>query len=182
MYRLSYRNFGAYESLLVSHTVRLDSNAPSGSQSGIRWYEIRNPGAVPKGNKGGPLVYQQSTFSPDTTTWRWMGSIGQDKMGNMLLGYSASSPDIVPTIKYTARLANDPLNQMQMEGVIFVGFGSQLVNPNGTSTRNRWGDYTSVAVDPVDDCTLWYINEYLTSTGWHVWQTRLASFKFPACN
>src|SRR5205085_254728 len=96
MYRLSYRNFGTYESLLVSHSVQIDSGAGSGSQSGIRWYEIRDPNAIAKGNKGGPVVFQQSTFSPDTTTWRWMGSIGQDKIGDMLLGYSASSTTVYP--------------------------------------------------------------------------------------
>jgi hypothetical protein len=182
LYRLSYRNFGTYESLLVSHSVQVDANAPGGSQSGVRWYEIRNPGAVARANKGGPVVYQQSTFSPDSTTWRWMGSIGQDKAGNMLLGYSASSSTLFPSIRYTGRRAGiDPLNQMESEGQIYNGLGSQLINPNAPTTRNRWGDYTSVAVDPTDDCTLWFVSEYLPSTGFNLWQTHLASFKFVEC-
>ena len=181
LYRLSYRNFGAYESLLVSHSVKVNQTAPAGSQSGIRWYEIRNPNALPKGAKGGPLVYQQSTFSPDSTTWRWMGSIGQDKRGNMLLGYSASSTTVFPSIRYTGRRAGiDPLNQMESEGTIFIGTGSQLINPDGNG-RNRWGDYTSVAVDPVDDCTLWYVNQYIPFDGFRNWVTHLASFKFENC-
>ena len=174
MYRLSYRNFGHYESLLVNHTVQVALNGPANTQTGIRWYEIRDPGGV-------PTVSQQSTFSPDTTTWRWMGSIGQDKMGNMLLGYTASSPDLFPSIRYTAHWAGlDELNQMEQEGEIQRGAGSQVPNPNGNG-RNRWGDYTSVAVDPMDDCTLWFVSEYLPNTGYGNWVTRLASFKFDNC-
>src|SRR5439155_2716610 len=80
MYRLSYRNFGTYESLLVNQSVQVRS---SSNQVGVRWYEIRNP-------FGTPVVTQQSTFSPDTTRYRWMGSMAQDKQGNLLVGYSSS--------------------------------------------------------------------------------------------
>jgi hypothetical protein len=164
MYRLSYRRFATYESLLVNHSVQIRS---SSNQSGVRWYEIRNPNTS-------PVIYQQSTFAPDTTRYRWMGSVAQDKQGNMLLGYSAGNATLFPSIGYSGRLATDPINQLEAEGPYFVGSGSQ-------TTYSRWGDYTSVAIDPVDDCTFWFAGEYLPATGVFNWHTLLESFKFPGC-
>src|SRR5207249_2786336 len=143
MYRLSYRNFGTYESLLVNQSVQVRS---SSTQVGVRWYEIRNP-------FGTPSVFQQSTFSPNTARFRWMGSLAQDKIGNLLLGYSSASSSLYPSIAYSGRQAGEPLNQFESESVSLFGTGSQ--------TLDRWGDYSSMAVDPVDDCTFWYANEYL---------------------
>jgi len=161
MYRLAYRNFGDHESLVANHSVAVMGHA------GVRWYEIRSPG-------GTPTVFQQSTFSPDTTH-RWMGSAAMDGAGNMLLGYSASSTTVNPSVRVTGRLAGDTPNTMQAENVIIAGGGVQ------TSTSNRWGDYSAMTVDPVDDCTFWYTQEYLQSTGSFNWSTRIASFKFPGC-
>jgi hypothetical protein len=173
MYRLAYRNFGTYESLVVNHAVQIALNG-SNSQVGIRWYELRSP-------NGTPVVAQQSSFSPDSTTYRWMGSIAQDKQGNMLLAYSASSATVYPSIRFTGRLASDPLNQMQHENVLQVGFGSQILTPGGTG-RDRWGDYSSVSVDPVDGCTFWFVNEYLPYTGYSNWITHITSAKFQGCS
>jgi hypothetical protein len=173
MYRLSYRNFGAYESILATHTVQIQLNG-NGSQSGVRWYEIRNPGAT-------PTVRQQSTFSPDSTTYRWLPSLAQDKFGNVLLGYSASSSTVYPSIRITVRRSTDALGQMQPEMLVKTGLGSQTVSPTSTSGRDRWGDYASVAVDP-DGCTLWFATEYLTTTGPTAWATHLFSAKFSGCN
>ena len=164
MYRLSYRNFGSYESLLVNHSVQVSS---ASNLTGIRWYELRNSGR-------GFSVYQQSTFSPDST-YRWMASIAQDKQGNMLMGYSASSSTLEPSIGYTGRLAGDANGQMQTGYISFPGVGSQ-------TSYNRWGDYTSMAVDPANDCTFWYINEYLPGTGSFNWNTQIQSFKFSGCH
>jgi hypothetical protein len=112
-----------------------------------------------------------------------MGSIAQDKKGNAALGYSVvNGTSVFPGIRYTGRLAGDPLGQMTLgEGVIINGTASQ------THTNSRWGDYTSMNVDPVDDCTFWYVNEYYTVAGaasaplGNGWQTRIASFKLPGC-
>jgi hypothetical protein len=163
MYRLSYRNFGTYQSLLVNQSVQVRSTS---NQVGVRWYEIRNP-------FGTPAVYQQSTFAPDTTQYRWMGSMAQDKQGNLLVGYSSSSSSQFPSIAYSGRLTGEPLNQLESESVSLFGTGSQ--------TLNRWGDYSSMSVDPVDDCTFWYANEYLVTNG-NSWHTRVESLKFPGCN
>src|SRR3954469_22520978 len=101
-----------------------------------------------------------------------MGSIAMDKQGNMALGYSASSASVSPSIRYTGRLSTDPPGKMQTENVIQAGGGSQLQN------LSRWGDYSAMTVDPVDDCTFWFTNQYLKSNGMFNWSTRIASFKF----
>ncbi len=163
MYRLSYRNFGSYESLVVDHAIT------SGSSTGMRWYEIRNP-------NGTPSVYQQGTVAPDSS-YRWMGSIAQDGSGDMAMGYSVSSSSLHPGISYTGRLSTDALNTMpQGETSLIVGGGSQT-----GSNLSRWGDYSSMTVDPADDCTFWYTNEYIPSNGAFNWKTRIGSFKFSSC-
>jgi len=167
MYRLAYRNFGTYQSLVVNHSVSVGGRGKN-QPVGVRWYELRNP-------NGTPSIFQQGTFSPDST-YRWMGSVAMDKVGNMALGYSASSSNLFPSIRYTGRLVTDPPGTMQSENTIQAGAGSQLKN------LNRWGDYSSMAVDPGDDCTFWYTTEYLKASGTFNWSTRIASFKFPSCH
>jgi hypothetical protein len=162
MYRLAYRNFGSYESLVVDHAVS------AGSSVGMRWYEIRSPG-------GTPTLYQEGTYAPDAS-YRWMGSIAEDHLGDMAMGFSLSGSTLHPGISYTGRLANDTLGTMpQGETSLIVGNGSQ------TGGLSRWGDYTSMVVDPADDCTFWYTNEYIPSDGSFNWKTRIGSFTFPGC-
>jgi hypothetical protein len=168
MYRLAYRNFGDHKSLVVNHSVKVGTTRKN-PYTGIRWYEIRNPGGTPE-------VFQQSTFSPDQT-FRWMGSAGMDKQGNLAIGYSASSKTVFPSIRYTGRLATDPLNTLQAEATILNGLGSQT-----GFNLDRWGDYSGLSIDPVDDCTFWYTTEYLRTNGAWNWSTQIASFKFPGCN
>lgn len=163
MYRLAYRNFGDYESLVMNHSVYTGVG-----NTGIRWYELRNPSTT-------PTLYQQGTFAPDSN-FRWMGSIAMDKMGNIALGYSVSSSSMNPAIRYTGRVPSDTLGTMESETSIIEGAGSQ------TNGLNRWGDYSSISVDPVDDCTFWYTNEYLDTYGSFNWSTRIASFKFSSCS
>jgi hypothetical protein len=162
MHRLAYRNNGGTESLVVSHSVT------AGSSTGLRWYEIRNPGAA------SPTVFQQSTFAPDSS-FRWMPSIAMDQQGNMMLGYSISSSSSRPSINYTGRLATDVVSTMQAEAVLQAGAGSQ------TGGLTRWGDYSAMTVDPTDDCTFWFTTEYMKTTGSFNWNTRIGSFKFPTC-
>ena len=161
MFRLAYRNLGTKESLVVNHSVT------AGSGGGVRWYEINNP-------NGTPTVAQQSTFAPDSK-FRWMGSVAMDHSGNMAMGYSVSSSAQNPAIAITGRLATDPASTMQAETSIIAGGGSQ------TGTLTRWGDYSAMSVDPVDDCTFWFTTEYLKASGTFNWSTRIASFKFSGC-
>src|SRR4029077_8398981 len=146
MHRLAYSNFGAFESVVGNYTVS------SGGVAGIRWFELRNVTAGPV------TVFQESTYQPDTA-WRWMGSVAQDQQGNLALGFSASSSAINPQIRYAGRLVTDPANNLaQGEAHLFDGTGSQ------TGTGNRWGDYSALIIDPVDDCTFWYTQEYYSTT------------------
>jgi len=170
MFRLAYRNFGDHESLVVNHSVQV---SPSNSQTGIRWYEIRNP----NGTSPGPSVYQQGTYAPDTSTYRWMGSIAQDNSGDIAVGYSVSNgTNTFPGIRYAGRLASDAANTLQAEATIIAGTASQT-----GSYSYRWGDYSSMSIDPTDDCTFWYTTEYLANGGSFNWNTRIASFKFSGC-
>jgi hypothetical protein len=169
MYRLAYRNFGNHQSLVINQTVKADDRL------GIRWYEVRDPA-------GSPTVYQQGTYAPDDALTdplsRWMGSIAMDKKGDIALAYSTSGINEYPALRYTGRAAGDPLGQMtQAEQSIFAGAGPQ------TEPEGRWGDYSDLTVDPNDQCTFWYTNEYLESDLAVVgtWATRIGSFTFPGC-
>ena len=169
-WRLAYRNFGTYEALVTSGSVQALPNI-----AGMRWYEIR------RNNIGQFSLFQQGTYAGDGVD-RWMGSIAMDHRGNVALGYSVvNGTDIFPGIRYTGRRASDPLGQMTLgEGTIIDGTGVQI------TTNSRWGDYTSMNVDPNDDCTFWYVNEYYQVSGiigvnTAPWQTRVASFKLPKC-
>jgi Bacterial Ig domain len=165
MFRLAYRNFVDHESLVISHVVRSNTNL------GMRWYEIRSPGAA-------PFVFQQSTFAPDLNH-RWMGSIAMDGNGNIALGYSISNDTLYPSIRYAGRLASDPLGELtQGEASIFEGVGYQDTT---SGNSGRWGDYSSMSIDPADDCTFWYTTEYNSSNKGGNWATRIASFRFPGC-
>jgi hypothetical protein len=164
MFRLAYRNFGDHESVVGNYSVS------AGGVAGARWFELRNVTAGPV------TVYQESTYQPDTT-WRWMGSAAMDGQGNIAIGFSASSSTINPQLRYAARLATDPLNTLgQGEAHLFDGTGSQ------SGTSNRWGDYSSLSIDPVDDTTFWYTNEYYSATGSFNWRTRIGSFKVTSAN
>ena len=165
MYRLAYRNFGSYESLLVSQTVKPTSGT---AVSAVRWYEFRNPSAV--------SLYQSGTFQDSGTKNYWMPSIAQDKQGNIALGFSVANKTTDPSVWYTGRLVTDALGTMQSANTVVTGTGYQ------TSTGNRWGDYSTMQVDPSDDCTFWYTQEYYKTKGSYNWATRINSFKFTGCN
>lgn len=161
MYRLAYRNFGSHESLVVNQSVAVNGGG------GVRWYEVQSP-------NGTPVVAQQGTYAPDST-YRWMGSVAMDKIGDLAVGYSFSSGGVYPGIAFAGRVPSDPAGALQAETVIMHGSGSQ------TGTLSRWGDYSAMTVDPADDCTFWYTQEYLVTNGTWNWNTRIANFKFPGC-
>ncbi len=160
MFRLAYRNFGEHESLVVNHTVK------GGALAGVRWYEIRNPAA--------PYVYQQATIIDPFVDY-WLGSIAMDQAGNMALGFSASSKNLFPSAYVAGRAAADPPGAMFGPLVIINGSGVQV------QSFKRWGDYSSMSVDPADDCTFWYTNEYYAASGSFNWSTRIGSFRFNNC-
>jgi uncharacterized repeat protein (TIGR01451 family) len=164
MFRSAYRNYGDHEALVGNMTIA------SGGVAGVRWFEVNNA------TSGAPAFTQQGTQQPDLT-WRWMGSAAMDNDGDLAVGYSASSGSLHPGIRYAGRLAADPLGQLsQGEATLFTGGGSQV------NTFHRWGDYSDMTVDPVDDCTFWYTQEYYATNSSFNWRSRIGNFKFPSCS
>jgi hypothetical protein len=163
-FRLAYRNFGTHESLVTNQSVEARPGV-----AGVRWWELRNP--------LDPVLFQEGTFAPDDGVNRWMGSVAQDKLGDLAVGYSVSNGvDVFPGIRYAGRLATDPLGTLARgEAELIQGSGSQTVSP-------RWGDYTDMTIDPTDDCTFWYVNEYYQVSSPRGWQTRIGNFRFPGCS
>jgi hypothetical protein len=165
MYRLSYRNFGDREELVVNHSVT------AGIGVGVRWYELSS---APVSNSAVFNVVQQGTFAPDANS-RWMGSAAIDRYGDIAIGYSVSGPNLYPAIRYTGRVPGDPPGTMEAEASLIEGLGSQ------DASNGRWGDYSAMRIDPVDDCTFWYTNQYQPANGSFNWNTRIGSFRFPGC-
>ena len=161
MYRAAYRNFGDHEALIGNYTV----DANGADRAGVRWFELRRTGA------DSWTLFQEGTWSPDTNS-RWMGGIAMDKQGNVALGYSLSSTSEFPDVRYTGRLADDPPGVMTQPE-------TTAANGTGSHTSNRWGDYSTMTVDPADDCTFWETNEYALSNG--TWTTRIAAYHFDSC-
>src|SRR5262249_4737136 len=157
MNRLQYRNFGDHETLVTNHTVDADGSG----HAGVRWYELRRGG-------GAWAIYQQGTYAPDGDH-RWMASAAMDRGGNLAVGYSVASAATFPSVRYAGRLATDPLGTLaQSETTLVAGGGAQ-------TGSTRWGDYSMLAIDPVDDCTFWYTQEYYASSSASAWRTRIGA-------
>jgi len=166
MYRLAYRILNGTAHLVVNHSVSVGSNKKN-TVSGIRWYDINATGTT-------PTIIQQGTYSPDAS-FRWMGSAAMDKVGNIVVGYSKSSSTVFPSVFYAAHLNTASPGTLSAETSLLGGGGSQL------RSLSRWGDYSSVSVDPSDDCTLWFTTEYLKSNGTFNWSTWIAPIKLANC-
>lgn len=175
MYRLSFRNRGGVESMVINQSV--DPDGAGSRSAAVRWYEIRNPLGNPSdaNTSKRPFLYQNGTYDPGSAGNRWMASIASDKYGNLLMGYSMvnAATTTYPSVAITGRSQCDAINSMQAEQIAQAGSGSQ------TGTLTRWGDYTTIQVDPSDDLTFWYIGQYLSANGTFNWRTRIVSFRFP---
>jgi hypothetical protein len=161
--RMAYRNFGTYESFLVSHTIATGT----GTQTGIRWYELRGSTT--------PSIFQQGLVSPDAATYRFLPSIAQDSLGNIAVGYSVSSSAIHPSISASYWIPQNPTSPEEIS--LFAGTGDQENSP-------KWGSYSSMTVDPIDNCTFWYVNQYYVVDqlpGTINWHTRISNFKVSTC-
>jgi hypothetical protein len=165
MYRLQFRKFSDHWSMVCNHTVNAGSNI-----AGIRWYEMQK-------TTGNPwTVHQQSTYAPADNKCRWMASAAMDTANNIALGFSISSGTMYPAIKYTGRMKNDAPNTMSLpeRGIVYGGGSNPSMDGGNTC---RWGDYSSMTVDPTDGTTFWYSQQYFATTGTN-WLTRIASFNF----
>ena len=161
MFRPQYRNTGAYESIVGTHVTDVDTT----DHAGIRWWELRRTGG------GAWSLVQEGTYAPDVHS-RWMSSSATDQDGNLAIGYSTGSSTLTAGIRYNGRLQADPLGTLtQGETVLILG--------TGTHSNERWGDYSDMTVDPVDDCTFWYTNEHALANG--TWATRIGKFKYDSC-
>jgi hypothetical protein len=162
MARLVYRNVGGRESIVAVHSV--DTAAGGG---GVRWYEFTLD------DKGDPRLHQQSTFAPDAS-YRWMASPAIDRRGNIAIGYSFGGLPHFAGQRFAARLATDPPGLLTFhETVLIEGEASQ-------TTTLRWEDYTQTAMDPTDDCTIWYVGDYLKKDAVG-YSTRIGAFRVPGC-
>lgn len=166
MPRFAYRNFGTYESFLVSHTIRVATNAAS-TRTGVRWYELRGSGV--------PALYQSGDINPDTALYRSVPSIAQDQTGHAAAGYTVASASVHPGIRASS------WNLSAAYAPKEIALRSGTADEEG---QNYWGSYTSITVDPVDDCTFWYVDEYFAAPqigSTPNWNTRISNFKLPTC-
>src|SRR5581483_4737434 len=161
MARLVYRRIGNQEYIVAVHSV----NTSVGG-GGVRWYEFRV-------NKDRSVrLHQQGTYAPDGF-YRWMASPAIDRRGNIGIGYSFGGAPNFAGQRFAGRLAKDPPGQLTLrETVLAEGEAAQNVM--------RWEDYTQTAVDPSDDCTIWYVGDYLKK-GETNYSTRIGAFRFPNC-
>jgi hypothetical protein len=166
MYRLAHFNEKGTQHFLVAHSVNNTTAVAT------TWYEFRAQGLGTT-----KLSLYQSGQTPDDGHYRWMGSVAMDNRGDIALGYSRSSATSgdYPSIYYAGQTAGDPLGTTETEALIKQGSGSQY------ASFNRWGDYSSMALDGNDSCTFWYTTEYYPVDGSFAWDTWLASLKFSNC-
>ncbi len=169
--QLTYRNLGTHEAIVGTFAMNQNTGRRRNSpvDSAVRWFELRRVGA------GNWTLHQEGTFSPgDTSTHHLLGVAAMDKFGNIGLGYNVTkttTPTVFASLRYTGRTAGAPLGVMTLaETTVATGAAAE--------TSGRWGDYYQMTVDPVDDCTFWFVGMYRPAGGW---QTRIADFKFPGC-
>lgn len=165
MYRLQYRNFGTHQTLVTNHTVDVNG----ADRAGVRWYELRNSGA-------GWSVFQQGTHAPADAHHRWMASAAMNGAGDIAVGYSVSSTSLFPSVRVAGRVVSDPAGMLpQAEATLVTGNGYQ------THSSGRWGDYSQLSVDPTDDCTFWYTQQYYGAASSANWRTRIGAVKLREC-
>jgi hypothetical protein len=164
MQRLAYRDLGPYQALVGNFTVDTGTTEEG---AGIRWFELRNTGS-------GWTLFQEGTQDPNDGNDRFFGSVAIDSVGDIALGYSVSSSSLAPSIRYATRTPGDLAGTLQAEQTLQAGGGSQ-------TGSNRWGDYSSMTVDPADDCTFWYTNEYYSADATTDWKTKIGKFVTPEC-
>jgi hypothetical protein len=165
MYRLAWRNVNNVEHLVANQTAILST---SPVVAGVVWYDIVNPARD-------PALAQQGTVSNTGGVSYWIGSLAQDKDGDMALGFNASGSSLYPSLEIAGRLATDPLGTMSSPEFLIEGGGAQ-------TNASDWGTHADMSVDPTNDCVYWFTGEYVKTTkkGFD-WSTRIGSFQFSAC-
>ena len=167
MARVVYRRIGSQESIVAVHSV----NTSAGG-GGVRWYELR------VGKDRSVSLYQQGTYAPDGL-FRWLASPAMDRFGNIGIGYSYGGPTVFPGQRFTGRVPSDPKNQLTMQEAVLAS-GEAPDNGRGGAGSQRWEDYAQTAVDPSDDCTIWYVGDYVKQ-GATTYTSRIGAFRLPGC-
>lgn len=165
MHRFAFRSIGHRASLVGNFTV---GGGTGSVGAAIRWFELRSTGS------GGWTLFQEGTQDLGDGLDRFMGSIAVDRQGNIALGYSASSSEDYPSIRYAVRKRDDPQGRLGPEKVLKAGGGSQ-------TGSDRWGDYSAMTIDPVGGCQFWYTNEYYRTNSRVNWKTAVGAFRVPSC-
>ncbi|MBI3504266.1 MAG: hypothetical protein HY059_05450 [Proteobacteria bacterium] len=163
MARLTYRNVDGHESIVATHSV----NSAAGA-GGVRWYEFR----VDAKDRTVRL-HQQGTFAPDSM-YRWMGSAAMDKRGDLIIGYSHGGAGRYAGQRAAARRAGDPNGRLTSREVVLAEGAAPQTN------TLRWEDYTQTAVDPSDDCTVWYVGDYFKKDATS-YSSRIGAFRLRGC-
>jgi hypothetical protein len=162
MQGLIYRNFGDHESIVADHSV-----ATAAQAGGVRWYEFR------LNRQRDPVLYQQGTYAPDGF-YRWLGSIGMDRKGNIGIGHSFGGDPNYPGQRFAARRAKDSKGRLTFH---------ELTMAQGRASQTnslRWEDYTNIAMDPSDECTFWFVGNYLNANAASS-RTLIAAVALPGC-
>lgn len=161
MARLVYRKIGGRESLVAVHSV----NTSAGG-GGVRWYEFQ----IDKNRSA--RLRQQGTYAPDGF-YRWMASPAIDRFGNIGIGYSFGGTPNFAGQRFAARRSGDPLGKLTLRETV-------LVEGEAAQNAMRWEDYTQTAIDPSDDCTIWYVGDYIKK-GETNYSSRIGAFRLPGC-
>jgi hypothetical protein len=171
MNRLVYRHFNKFEEIVATHFDGTTSDFPT-----FRWYELRKDAGNDWSIRQQAPAYDVALHAGgDLSEARWMASIAMDRSNNIAVGYSVSGPFTFPSIRYAGRSFADPLNQLpRTEATLKSG-------ENFKAAGGAWGDYTHMSIDPADDCTFWYTNEYYAGDSTEIWRTRIGAFRFPGC-
>ena len=163
MFSAPYRRFGSHESIVFNHITDISGQVGDGGDAGMRWYELRRD--------SGDLswyIRQQGTYAPDQEN-RFTGTLAMDAQGNICAGYSTASQLTYPGLRVTGRRISDPLGEMPIQEYTLIPGGKSH------SGDNRWGDYSSMSVDPVDGKTFWFTGEYQPAN--KPWSTRIGTFQ-----
>ena len=162
MARVVYRRVKGAESIVAVHSVNTEAGA-----GGVRWYEFR----VEKDRD--LKLHQQGTYAPDSA-YRWMASPAIDKFGNIGIGYSFGGSPHFAGQRFVGRRPSDPPGVLTLrETILAEGAAAQ-------TTTVRWEDYSQTAVDPADDCTIWYVGDYYKKDATN-YSTRIGAFRMPRC-
>lgn len=184
MYRASARRLGpdAPEalSLAVTHTVRAGP-----AQGALRWTRFELSGdrlhasgfgdRLPGSERLQARVTDSGSYAPDGNT-RFLGATALDASGHLAIGYHVAGPWQAPVLRRSGRRHQDPPGLLQDE----ASCGPTQTGTQ-TATHGRFGDYVSLSMDPVEQCTAYFAGQYIPADGAADWATHVCAWRQPGC-